>query len=165
MRIKVPNVAYNRSTNGFVILSERSESKDLLPSPRSTVKSRERSFDCALRAPLRMTYGSDISASSVFRLLIRIVNCQRNKFLICGSVTGRGARRQLYLVPNVRNALAVGHADKSQFAALLGSLPGRQGKTACFNPIILYRLSWTSGYICAILKTKTVERGLRLCQK
>ena len=79
--------------------------------------------------------------------------------------TGRGAQRQLYLVPNVRNALAVGHADKSQFAALLGSLPGRQGKTACFNPIILYRLSWTSGYICAILKTKTVERGLRLCQK
>ena len=78
---------------------------------------------------------------------------------------GRGAQRQLYLVPNVRNALAVGHADKSQFAALLGSLPGRQGKTACFNPIILYRLSWTSGYICAILKTKTVERGLRLCQK
>ena len=84
---------------------------------------------------------------------------------ICRSVTGRGAQRQLYLVPNVRNALAVGHADKSQFAALLGSLPGRQGKTACFNPIILYRLSWTSGYICAILKTKTVERGLRLCQK
>ena len=110
MRIKVPNVANNRSTNGFVILSERSESKDLLPSPRSTVKSRERSFDCALRAPLRMTYGSDISASSVFRLLIRIVNCQRNKFLICGSVTGRGARRQLYLVPNVRNALAAGLA-------------------------------------------------------
>ena len=117
MQITIPNVANDCSTNGFVILSERSESKDLLPSPRSTVKSRERSFDCALRAPLRMTYGSDISASSVFRLLIRIVNCQRNKFLICGSVTGRGARRQLYLVPNVRNALAVGHADIVQILA------------------------------------------------
>ena len=41
--------------NGFVILSERSESKDLLRSLRSTVKSPERSFDYALRAPLRMT--------------------------------------------------------------------------------------------------------------
>ena len=72
MRIKVPNVAYNRSTNGFVILSERSESKDLLRSPSSTVKSPERSFDCALRAPLRMTYGSVIPASAVFQRLIRM---------------------------------------------------------------------------------------------
>ena len=28
----------------------------------------------------------------------------------CRSVTGRGAKRQLYLVPNVRNALAAGLA-------------------------------------------------------
>ena len=66
MRIKVPNIANNRSMYGFVILSEGSESKDLLPSPRSTVSLPERSFDCTLRAPLRMTYGSVISASSVF---------------------------------------------------------------------------------------------------
>ena len=72
MRIKAPNVANNRSTYGFVILSERSESKDLLASPRSTVKSPERSFDCALRAPLRMTYVSVIPASAVFQLLIRM---------------------------------------------------------------------------------------------
>ena len=76
MRIKVPNVANNQSTYGFVILSERSESKDLLRSPSSTVKSPERSFDCALRAPLRMTYVSVIPAFTVFGLLIRIVNCQ-----------------------------------------------------------------------------------------
>ena len=61
MQIKVPNVVNNRSTDGFVILSEGSESKDLLPSPRSTVKSRERFFDCALRAPLRMTAWVDCS--------------------------------------------------------------------------------------------------------
>ena len=72
MRIKVPNVANNRSTNGFVILSERSESKDLLPSPRSTVKSPERSFDYALRAPLRMTYVSVIPTFIVYQLLIHI---------------------------------------------------------------------------------------------
>ena len=72
MRIKVPNVANNQSTYGFVILSERSESKDLLASPSSTVKLPERSFDCALRAPLRMTYVSVIPAFTVFGLLIRI---------------------------------------------------------------------------------------------
>ena len=80
MRIKVPNVANNRSTNGFVILSERSESKDLLRSPSSTVKSPERSFDCALRAPLRMTYVSVIPAFTVFGLLIHIINCQLSVF-------------------------------------------------------------------------------------
>ena len=74
MGIKVPNIANNQTTNGFVILSERSESKDLLPSPRSTVSLPERSFDCTLRAPLRMTYGSVIPASAVFQLLIRIDN-------------------------------------------------------------------------------------------
>ena len=74
MRIKVPNVANNRSTYGFVILSEGSESKDLLRSPGSTVKSPGRSFDCALRAPLRMTYVSVIPAFTLFGLLIHIVN-------------------------------------------------------------------------------------------
>ena len=74
MQIKVPSIANNRSTNGFVILSERSESKDLLPSPRSTVKSPERSFDYALRAPLRMTYVSVIQAFTLFQRLIHIFN-------------------------------------------------------------------------------------------
>ena len=72
MRIKVPNVANNRSTDGFVILSEGRESKDLLPSFRSTAKSPERSFDYALRAPLRMTYVSVIPASTVFQRFIHI---------------------------------------------------------------------------------------------
>ena len=80
MRIKAPNVANNRSTNGFVILSERSESKDLLRSFRSAVKSPGRSFDCALRAPLRMTYVSVIPAFTVFGLLIHIINCQLSVF-------------------------------------------------------------------------------------
>ena len=74
MQIKVPNVASNWSTNGFVILSERSESKDLLRSMRSTVSLPERSFDCALRAPLRMTYVSGTPAFTVFGLLIHSVN-------------------------------------------------------------------------------------------
>ena len=63
-----------RKSLQFVILSERSESKDLLRSPRSTVKLPERSFDCALRAPLRMTYVSVIPAFTVFRILIRMDN-------------------------------------------------------------------------------------------
>ena len=74
MRIKVCNVTNNRSTNEFVILSERSESKDLLRSPSSTVNLPERSFDCALRAPLRMTYDPMIPGFTVFQLLIHIMN-------------------------------------------------------------------------------------------